>query len=99
MTLTELTAWKELEKQYAVMRTMHMRDMFAKNPKRFEEFSVSLKDFFLDYSKNRIDRRTMDMLVELAKETGVEAARDRMFSGEKINITEIFACLAYNISI
>lgn len=93
MTLTELTAWKELEKQYAVMRTMHMRDMFAKNPKRFEEFSVSLKDFFLDYSKNRIDRRTMDMLVELAKETGVEAARDRMFSGEKINITENRAVL------
>lgn len=93
MTLTELTAWKELEKQYADMRGAHMRDMFAKNPGRFEEFSISEGDLFLDYSKNRIDRKTMDLLIELAKETGVEAARDKMFAGEKINITENRAVL------
>lgn len=93
MTLTELTAWKELEKQYAETRNAHMRDMFAKNPRRFEEFSVSAGDLFLDYSKNRIDRKTMDLLIELAKETGVEAARDKMFAGEKINITENRAVL------
>lgn len=93
MTLTELTAWKELEKQYAETRNTHMRDMFAKNPRRFEEFSVSAGDLFLDYSKNRIDRKTMDLLIELAKETGVEAARDKMFAGEKINITENRAVL------
>ena len=93
MTLTELTAWKELEKQYAETRSAHMRDMFAKNPRRFEEFSVSAGDLFLDYSKNRIDRKTMDLLIELAKETGVEAARDKMFAGEKINITENRAVL------
>ncbi len=93
MTLTELTAWKELEKQYAETRNAHMRDMFAKNPRRFEEFSVSAGDLFLDYSKNRIDRKTMDLLIELAKETGVESARDKMFAGEKINITENRAVL------
>lgn len=93
MTLTELTAWKELEKQYAETRNAHMRDMFAKNPRRFEEFSVSAGDLFLDYSKNRIDRKTMDLLIELAKETGVEATRDKMFAGEKINITENRAVL------
>lgn len=93
MTLTELTAWKELEKQYAETRNAHMRDMFAKNPRRFEEFSVSAGDLFLDYSKNRINRKTMDLLIELAKETGVEAARDKMFAGEKINITENRAVL------
>ncbi len=88
MNLTDLNAWKALEKNYAVMRNEKMRDMFAENPDRFAEFSVAAGDFLLDYSKNRINQETMSLLIELAKEAGVELAREKMFSGDKINNTE-----------
>ena len=93
MSLTDLNAWKKLEKNYTEMRGAQMRDMFAADPKRFDEFSVSLNDLLLDYSKNRVDADTMKNLIELAKEAGVEQMRDKMFSGEKINITENRAVL------
>ena len=93
MTLTDLNAWKELEKNYATVRGQTMRDMFAADPNRFEEFSVSLDNLLLDYSKNRITKETMELLVKLAQEAGVEKAREAMFSGEKINITENRAVL------
>lgn len=60
-----------------------MRDMFAADPNRFEEFSISLDSLLLDYSKNRINGETMKLLIDLAKEAGLEKARDAMFSGEK----------------
>lgn len=88
MNLTDLNAWKALEKNYAVMRNEKMRDMFAENPDRFAEFSVAEGDFLLDYSKNRINQETMSLLIELAKESGIELAREKMFSGDKINNTE-----------
>ena len=88
MTLTDLNAWKELEKNYADVRGQTMRDMFDADPNRFEEFSVSLNNLLLDYSKNRITKETMKLLIDLAREAGVEKAREAMFSGEKINITE-----------
>lgn len=93
MTLTDLKAWKDLEKNYTAIRGETMRDMFAADPDRFEEFSVSLNSLLLDYSKNRINGETMKLLIELAKEAGLEKARDAMFSGEKINITENRAVL------
>ena len=93
MTLTDLNAWKALEKNYAAVRGLQMRDMFAEDPERFNEFSVSLGDFLVDYSKNRITKETMSLLIELAKETGVEAMREKMFNGEKINVTENRAVL------
>lgn len=93
MTLTDLNAWKELEKNYTDVRGQTMRDMFAADPNRFEEFSVSLNNLLLDYSKNRITTETMDLLIKLAREAGVEKAREAMFSGEKINITENRAVL------
>ncbi len=93
MTLTDLKSWKDLEKNYADIRGQTMRDMFAADPNRFEEFSVSLDSLLLDYSKNRINAETMKLLVNLAKEAGLEKARDAMFSGEKINITENRAVL------
>ena len=58
-SLTDLNAWKKLEKNYTEMRGVQMRDMFAADPKRFDEFSVSLNDLLLDYSKNRVDADTM----------------------------------------
>lgn len=93
MSLTDLDAWKALEKNYADVRKLHMRDMFAEDPERFNEFSLSSGDFLVDYSKNRITKETMDLLIGLAKETGVEKKRDQMFAGEKINTTENRAVL------
>ncbi|MCQ2913693.1 MAG: glucose-6-phosphate isomerase [Alphaproteobacteria bacterium] len=91
--LTELNSWKKLEEDYKNIRGKHMRDMFKENPTRFEQFSISLNDLLVDYSKNRIDTKTMDDLIELAKEAGVENMRDKMFSGEHINLTENRAVL------
>lgn len=93
MTLTDLKAWKDLEKNYAAIRGETMRDMFAADPNRFEEFSISLDSLLLDYSKNRINGETMKLLIDLAKEAGLEKARGAMFSGEKINTTENRAVL------
>lgn len=76
---------------------MQMKDMFAADAKRFEKFSVTLDlgdgDFLFDYSKNIVDSETMSKLMDLAREAGVEAGRDAMFAGEKINTTEDRAVL------
>ena len=66
---------------------------FADDPARFKEFSVTLDDLLFDYSKQRIDAPVLAALVELAKACGVEAKREAMFAGEKINITEKRAVL------
>ncbi len=93
MTLTDLKAWKDLEKNYADVRGMTMREMFAADPDRFEKFSISMNNMLVDYSKNRVTADTMKLLFDLARESGLEKARDAMFSGEKINITENRAVL------
>ncbi len=93
MTLTDLKAWKDLEKNYADVRGTTMREMFAADPDRFEKFSVSMNNMLVDYSKNRVTADTMKLLFDLARESGLEKARDAMFSGEKINITENRAVL------
>jgi glucose-6-phosphate isomerase len=70
-----------------------MRDLFAADPQRFERLSLDAAGLFLDYSKNRLDGRTLVLLAELARERGVERLRDAMFAGEKINLTENRAVL------
>jgi glucose-6-phosphate isomerase len=70
-----------------------MRERFASDPRRFEKFSLQLDDLLLDYSKNRIDDETMDLLLDLARQAEVERWRERMFEGEKINTTEDRAVL------
>ena len=87
-SLTALPAWQALEKHAAEMREVHLRDLFAKDPGRASRFSVEAEGLFLDYSKNRITDETIKLLIELAKQSGLEERRDAMFSGEKINLTE-----------
>jgi len=70
-----------------------MRELFADDPLRFERFSLKLGGLLLDYSKNRITGETRELLISLARQAGVEAARARMFAGEKINFTEGRAAL------
>lgn len=86
--LTETTEWQALQKHYEEIKDVQMRDMFASDANRFEKFSIILEDMLLDYSKHRINEKTMKLLIDLAKASGVEEAAKKMFSGEKINWTE-----------
>ncbi|MDR1269696.1 MAG: glucose-6-phosphate isomerase [Planctomycetaceae bacterium] len=92
--LTQSAAWAALQKHRQVIETITMREIFAENPKRFEKYSILFGDSILfDYSKNRITNETLNLLINLAKETKVAEFQQKMFSGEKINITEKRAVL------
>lgn len=86
--LTESPAWVALKEHYEAIKDVHMRDMFADDPLRFDNFSTAMNDIILDYSKNRINIETMRLLLDLARQSNVEEWRDNMFSGEPINSTE-----------
>ena len=85
---TETAAWKSLIEHQVEMKKVQMKDMFKKNPKRFEQMSIKFEDILFDYSKNIINEKTLEKLFELAEECKVKVAREAMFSGEKINQTE-----------
>lgn len=86
--LTQSSAWKELSAHYDQLKDVHMRDLFAKDGKRFDTFSVTFQDILLDYSKNRITSETMTKLFALANQAGIKEKAKAMFAGEKINHTE-----------
>ncbi|MCG8510850.1 MAG: glucose-6-phosphate isomerase [Rhodospirillales bacterium] len=92
-SLTDSPAWRALQSHHEKMAKVHMRDLFASDSGRFDRYTVRLDDMLLDYSKNRVDDTTMSLLVDLAKASGLEDARDRMFGGDKINFTENRAVL------
>ncbi len=92
-TLTKSTAWKALRDHHKHIAKKHMRELFAKDPHRFDKFSLEACGILLDYSKNRITEKTMRLLFALARQADVETWRDRMFGGEKINVTEQRAVL------
>ena len=85
---TETNAWKALESHFQEIKDTHMKDLFAEDPQRFDKFSLRFKDILVDFSKNRITRETLDLLLRLAEETHLPEAIKAMFSGEKINETE-----------
>ena len=91
--LTELPAWKALGEHYKEIKSVHMREWFDRFPQRAERFTVEAAGIYLDYSKNRINPKTIELLIQLAEESGLAARRDAMFAGEKINITEKRAVL------
>jgi len=91
--LTETAAWKALEAHHAETEHTHLRDLFAADEKRGERLSLEAAGLYLDYSKNRVTDETLKLLLDLARETGVEAKRTAMFAGEKINVTEDRAVL------
>ncbi len=86
--LTSSAAWQALRHEAQAMGGAHLRDLFARDPQRFDRFSLRIDDFLLDYSKNRITEGTLRLLFDLARQSDLEAWRDRMFAGEKINATE-----------
>src|SRR6266849_10957737 len=85
--------WKALESHYREVRSLHLRELFAEDPKRGERLTASALGIDLDYSKNRITDQTLQLLFELAKEAGLPKRIEAMFSGSKINITENRAVL------
>jgi glucose-6-phosphate isomerase len=91
--LTERRAWKALTAHHKKVKELHLRDLFAGDPKRGERMTAEAVGLFLDYSKNRVNDETIKLLLQLAEESGLRARIDAMFRGEKINITEKRAVL------
>ncbi len=91
--LTERKAWKALAAHYEKVRSLHLRDLFAEDPQRGERMQAEAIGLYLDYSKNRIVDETLELLFQLAEESGLRGRIDAMFRGDKINITEDRAVL------
>jgi glucose-6-phosphate isomerase len=91
--LVQSHAWKALEAHYKKVEPLHMRDLFEQDPKRFDKFSLTFNDILLDYSKNRVTEETRSLLLALAEEADVKGWTEKMFTGEKINLTENRAVL------
>jgi glucose-6-phosphate isomerase len=91
--LTRRKAWKALQAHYENVRGVHLRNLFADDPKRGERMTAEAAGLFLDYSKNRITDETLKLLIGLAEESGLRPRIDAMFRGEKINTTEKRAVL------
>ncbi len=90
---TETQAWQALKAHYEEIKGAPLRQLFTDDPARADSFSAEGAGLFLDYSKNRLTAKTIRLLLQLAKERGLEARRDAMFRGDKINLTENRAVL------
>ena len=91
--LTKFPAWKALDAHCKKVQSLHLRTLFADDPKRGERMTAEAAGIYLDYSKNRITDETLRLLVQLAEESGLRERIDAMFCGEKLNITENRAVL------
>ena len=87
------TTWNALASHYQKIAPLHLRQLFADDPKRGERFTIHALGFHLDYSKNRITDDTLKLLFKLAREARLQEQIDAMFRGDKINITEKRAVL------
>ena len=92
---SDLGAWRQLQEHHTTLgRNIVLKEFFEKDPSRFEKFSRTFhntadkSEILFDFSKNFITEDTLKLLIQLAKEAGVEKLRDEMFAGEKINFTE-----------
>jgi glucose-6-phosphate isomerase len=85
---TATKAWKKLADHHKKISRLHMRELFAKDAQRFDNFSISFGDILFDYSKNRINQKTISLLLQLAEECKLEHSIEAMFTGDKINQTE-----------
>ncbi len=90
---TKTKSWQHLSEHFEKIKDVQMKNLFANDPQRFNRFSIRFEDILLDYSKNRITEETLQLLLELANESGLSDAIDQMFTGAKINETENRAVL------
>ena len=91
--LTERPAWKALSEHYQAVRDLHLRQLFAEDPRRGERLTLEVDGIYLDYSKNRITDETIRLLVGVAEVCGLRRRIVAMFTGERINVTEKRAVL------
>ncbi len=87
-SVTETAEWRALAAHFEAVRHLHLRDLFAQDPARGEDLAVEAADLYLDYSKNRITRDTLGLLVAVAERAGLHERIDAMFRGERVNATE-----------
>lgn len=85
---TKTPSWSKLQTYFNANRDLNMVSLFDKDPLRAKKFSIQWNDFYLDYSKNRIDENIMSIFMELCEETGLKDAIEQYFNGEAINETE-----------
>ncbi|MFJ1441340.1 glucose-6-phosphate isomerase [Capnocytophaga canimorsus] len=90
---TTTKAWMSLQKHFETTQNALMKSLFEQDPNRAKRFSIQWQDFLVDYSKNRIDSTTMDLLVQLAEQCGLKDAVEKYFEGDLINATENRAVL------
>ena len=88
INFTETEAFRYLSDYFPEMAEKQMKDLFAQDPERFKKFSIAFEDILFDFSKNRMDEKTLALLIQLAKECQLKEAIEAMFLGEKINETE-----------
>ena len=86
-------AWQALARHHDQIRDKHLREFFAEDPDRGSELALTVGDLYIDYSKHRVDRETLNLLLDLARAAGLEQRRDAMFSGVHINTSEDRAVL------
>ncbi|MDV7354034.1 glucose-6-phosphate isomerase [Rhodococcus sp. NPDC019627] len=91
--ITGTAAWQKLRDHHARIQSVHLRELFDQDPARGHELTVSAGDLYIDYSKHRVDRATLESLLDLARNADLEARRDAMFAGEHINTSEDRAVL------
>lgn len=91
--ITATPAWQALSKHYDEIGDIHLTELFAEDPNRGTELVLTLGDLYIDYSKHRVTRRTLELLADLARAAGLETRRDAMFAGEHINTSEDRAVL------
>src|ERR671932_676083 len=91
--LSQRPAWRALQAHYETIRNVHLRTLFAEDPRRGERLAAEAVGLYLDYSKHRITDETIRLLVQLAADCGLHVRIDAMFRGEAINVTENRAVL------
>jgi glucose-6-phosphate isomerase len=92
-SVTTRAAWKALQAHHGGIRGVHLRELFAADPRRGERLAAEAAGVYLDYSKNRVTDETLRLLVQLADECGLRGRIDAMFRGERVNVTEGRAAL------
>ncbi|WP_062569940.1 glucose-6-phosphate isomerase [Pseudoalteromonas arabiensis] len=90
---SQLASWQALSDSAKKMKQIHLKDLFANDSSRFEQFSAQIPGVLFDYSKQHIDKTVFEQLIALANECDISSWREKMFTGEKINITEDRAVL------
>ncbi|TQF74079.1 glucose-6-phosphate isomerase [Rhodococcus spelaei] len=93
LDISATSAWQKLRAHHDQVADRHLREFFAEDPERGRELTVTAGDLYIDYSKHRVDRETLRLLVDVARAAGVEERRDAMLRGEHVNTSEDRAVL------